>query len=502
MPRESLLKVLLRRRHLQTHAAFSAAYEKTAKELDRDLIGTAPGREQLQRWLSARVKTVPRAHHCRVLERMFPGYRTEELLAVYGEAPSPQPYAGSSQQGAATGAAVPSPTAATLTATPRAAAAPAEAGYAAPGGHDAPGHAAMDHTGRARAGTDRTTADRATAHRAADHDQGPGPHAAPILWQGADHLEQVLDSATVGSGRLGYLHTEADRLGVQVVRVPPSTLLESTLVQLRGVHSLLADRQPVTVSTELARIASKLAMVVAEILWNENHLPLATRWYQAAFRAASEASDRTLADLALAGSTYIPAYTEHPRTVLDNVDPRLTNAAAGRPASPALAWLWAFKARAHATLGERNEFEHAVESATRTLEHAPASLIHPGIFSFLPEKLAFYEAHGRVELGDWRGAIEAAERALASYDPTETTEPTLTRLELASAVAQRGELAEACELATLALRDPGSYHSASVVLQARAFDRRLGPTTRATAGWREFLTGIHPPDAAALAPSV
>ncbi|HEY6738924.1 MAG TPA: hypothetical protein VI076_08745, partial [Actinopolymorphaceae bacterium] len=65
-PRPSLLKVLLRNRHLQTHAAFAAEYERTARRIDRSLIGTAPGREQLQRWLSGRLKTQPRPHHCRV----------------------------------------------------------------------------------------------------------------------------------------------------------------------------------------------------------------------------------------------------------------------------------------------------------------------------------------------------------------------------------------------------------------------------------------------------
>src|SRR5690606_28514058 len=82
-PEPSLLKVLLQNRHLQTHAAFTAEYEKAARRIDRALTGSAPGREQLQRWLSGRVKTMPRPHHCRVLERMFPGHTAAELLAPY-----------------------------------------------------------------------------------------------------------------------------------------------------------------------------------------------------------------------------------------------------------------------------------------------------------------------------------------------------------------------------------------------------------------------------------
>jgi len=44
--RETLLKVLLAKRHLVTHRAFCREYDKVARKLDRNLATTAPGREQ------------------------------------------------------------------------------------------------------------------------------------------------------------------------------------------------------------------------------------------------------------------------------------------------------------------------------------------------------------------------------------------------------------------------------------------------------------------------
>lgn len=83
MPNHSLLKVLLAKRHLTTRAAFATEYDKVARQLDRALVGTAPSRGQFTRWPACKVKTLPRADHCRVLERMFPGHSAQELLSPH-----------------------------------------------------------------------------------------------------------------------------------------------------------------------------------------------------------------------------------------------------------------------------------------------------------------------------------------------------------------------------------------------------------------------------------
>src|SRR5690349_16408247 len=74
------LKVLLRERHWQTYRTFNAEYDKAAKQVDPSLVGAGPSRAQLHRWTSGDVKGLPYPDHCRVLEKMFPGWKAEQLF--------------------------------------------------------------------------------------------------------------------------------------------------------------------------------------------------------------------------------------------------------------------------------------------------------------------------------------------------------------------------------------------------------------------------------------
>ncbi|GAA3856026.1 hypothetical protein GCM10022243_21670 [Saccharothrix violaceirubra] len=90
MPTEStLLKLLLRQRHMQGYRTFCKEYDRMAKQLDGDLIGAYPSKAQFYRWLSGDLLGLPYADHCRVLEKMFPGWTAEQLLAPHtGDAES------------------------------------------------------------------------------------------------------------------------------------------------------------------------------------------------------------------------------------------------------------------------------------------------------------------------------------------------------------------------------------------------------------------------------
>lgn len=311
------------------------------------------------------------------------------------------------------------------------------------------------------------------------------------LWAEPGKMHSAIDCGSIGTDRLRHLRQDAVDLGVRVVQVPPATLVEEALAQFRTVRKALAKKQSLAVQRNLAVCGAMFATVLGEILFNEGNFPLASHWYGVARRAAQEAEDRYHEDIALAGNTYIPTYTPDPRGVLANVLPRLESRHAP---SPAIAWLWAFRAKAHAMLGERHQFEKSIDHSRRALEGSKTALIQPGIFSFVPEKLAFYEARGWVELRSSEYASKAAERALAMYDFSETTEPALVRFEQASAFAQDGELAESCRIATNAILDRRTYHGITVVARAHEFDRLVGPSNaECVREWREVLAGVRPP---------
>ncbi|MGH8910822.1 MAG: hypothetical protein ACRD0K_31120, partial [Egibacteraceae bacterium] len=306
-----------------------------------------------------------------------------------------------------------------------------------------------------------------------------------------DRMHAALDAGTVSEQRLAYLEQIADRVGVQSQRGTPAILLPEAVAHFRSVRRLVADRQRTLYQVRLSRVGAKLATVVGDILFCEGLFDLARGWYQVAQDAALDAGDRYLADIALACSAYLPTYTGDPSGVLALVGPRLEQRC--RP-TPAVAWLWSFKGKAHAALGQRAAFERAMGQAHKMLDDSPAELIGPGIFSFLPEKLESYEATGWVKLGNTDLAVQTADRALALYDPTHNSGPTLIRLDKASALAQAGEVPQACDEATGALLDPHTCNSVGIMIRAREFDALLGDDRAAAVrDWREVLATIRRP---------
>lgn len=78
----TLLKVLLRQRHLQRYETFRAEYEKVALQIAPD--DAAPSKAQYYRWLSGQLKGgVPYPDACRVLESMFPPWTAIDLFGPY-----------------------------------------------------------------------------------------------------------------------------------------------------------------------------------------------------------------------------------------------------------------------------------------------------------------------------------------------------------------------------------------------------------------------------------
>ncbi|WP_344266270.1 hypothetical protein [Actinomadura napierensis] len=74
------MKLLLLERHWQTHRTFASEYDKAARKVDTALVGKGPSRAQLHRWTSGELKGLPYSDHCRVLEKMFPGWTAEQLF--------------------------------------------------------------------------------------------------------------------------------------------------------------------------------------------------------------------------------------------------------------------------------------------------------------------------------------------------------------------------------------------------------------------------------------
>jgi hypothetical protein len=454
MSETTLLRALVRQRHWQRWPTFEAQFRRAAEALAKSegepRLGRTPvSQRQFERWYSGDVKTLPRPDACRVLEAMF-GHSAADLLA------RAQP--GTAELVKAAG---PPPLETAISRNP----------------------------GDPRALTEGETATLRRDFLTLSGYAGYGALSQAFTGSDPDRVHMTLDKGTTSSERVSYLQGAADDLGVQVVKVNPLAVLEPALNTLRGVMALLEERQPTRYQVRLVQTSAKLCTVVGEIMFNLGQFGNARDWYVSAQHAAMDAGDRYLADIALAGQAYLPTYSDDPRGVLALLEPRLDRNP--RP-SAAIAWLWGFAARAHANLGHKSGFKAAVARAQQCLERSPSEQVCPGIFSFVPEKLAFYEATGAVQINDTGTALTAADRALSLYDRSETTEPALATLVRASALAKAGETAEACRSATTALLDPATYHGVTVRTYTARFDDLISDTVLPeTREWREVRAAVH-----------
>lgn len=85
------LKALLQTRHLHSHTDFKTEYDRCAKQVDPRFVGNAPTKAQYYNWLSGKLQGLPRGHHCRVLEHMFPGWSAQRLFENAGSDSASEP---------------------------------------------------------------------------------------------------------------------------------------------------------------------------------------------------------------------------------------------------------------------------------------------------------------------------------------------------------------------------------------------------------------------------
>jgi hypothetical protein len=298
-------------------------------------------------------------------------------------------------------------------------------------------------------------------------------------------LRTALASSDVPDGHLAVLEAEAAEIGLGIVRVPHLLLLERALAHGRVVRRLMYEARTSGQRRRLERLISQFALAVGEILFMEGSFREADSWYSVARTAASDSGDEDLVDLALASSAYLPSYSDDPQGVLALVVPRLEHR---RGASPGSAWLWAFRAKAEASLGQKSDFVRSIERSREVLGSVAPEEVFPGIFSFTGAKLAFYETSGYVRLGRIQPATTAAVEALNLYDQRDTSERALVRLEYAVGLAAAQQPEEACRVAAAAVGDPYTAICSTVLKRAKDFDRSLphgrGPEF---SQWRDAL---------------
>jgi transcriptional regulator with XRE-family HTH domain len=451
----NLLRVLVTRRHWQRFETFEAQFSRAARSLaeqegEPGLATVSISARQFERWIYGALKTEPWPDASRILEHMF-GYPIGQLMGSADDS------AGSA--------------------------------------------GAPDGRRRALSVGSEEVPDSGVRHGRADMEI-PTPRRDFVILGGSvvagnllsaveselGRINMALSRGSTHEERIQYLEDVADDLGVEVERAAPMAALGPALQALTSVRTLLEERQATRYQARLVAVSSKLSTVIGEQVFNMGQFRQAREWHRTALYAAFDAGSQYLADISLAQQAFGPIYAGDPAAALSLTATRID----GKPApSPALAQIYGIRARAHAALGDSHGFKRSMESAWDCLDRSPREHVRPGIFSFRPANLAFYETTGAVALSDLDTALDAAGRALGLFrdqDRIDMADSVLVRLSRATALARSGEIGEACNAARAAIADADGYYTLCVRTYAHEFSSEVRPVdSRHTREWHEAL---------------
>ncbi|MEV4614230.1 regulator [Kitasatospora sp. NPDC049258] len=306
---------------------------------------------------------------------------------------------------------------------------PPQHGRRPPAGPDQP-EQPRDHRPPVRVGRGDIAAIRAVGDlfRALDHAYGGG------------HARQAL---------VRYLESEAEPM-------------------LRGRYGEPVGRALFSAVADLTRLAGWTSFDIAA------H-GLAQRYFVQALRLSQAAGDRVLGGFILTTMSQQAVHLGHAREAIQLA--RVAQQGVGSTAVPVVqALMHAAEARGHGLVGDVRSCTTALVRCERALGTSrPGDEVPSWARYFDDAQLADEFAHCYRDLQQWRPAAQHAEKSLRLRGPAYARSRILCRLVLASARLGLGEVEEACQMATDALRAAGEMRSARTVEYLRDFHRRLAP---------------------------
>lgn len=201
------------------------------------------------------------------------------------------------------------------------------------------------------------------------------------------------------------------------------------------------------VGTALMSATGDLALCAGWVAYDADREDLARQWYSDALALASEAGDDDLAVHALQNASLLamsPTGTGSPSRAMQLTE-RSRIIARNIRSSRLHALIAARSAIAHAAMGDRPNFERAIGTAWREVEHAEGHELPADTAIWLqfvvPAEVRYHEARGRAYLGDLDAAAAIYHAgAEAQPDPRNATN---YRAALASTLADAGDTSTA-----------------------------------------------------------
>ncbi|GAA0490642.1 hypothetical protein Ade02nite_23690 [Paractinoplanes deccanensis] len=430
----TLLKALLRERHWQKWSTFCKEWDRIAGDLDRDLVGSAPSRSQLARWLAGQVKSLPHPDACRVLEAMFPGLTAAQLFTVGRSAAMPT--------------SVERPAVPVTTPTPS---------LAMPAS-DVPSEAA------------RTQEEHASV------DGTLGEEIAMSAEEAARFVRQK--RGAVDQDVLEQLDADVRKLAGDYLLRPPFTMFRP-ISQLRtDVFELLDERQRPAVLPGLYRVAGQLCALLAHTCADLGQGYAADTHTRTAWLCADLAEDDQLRSYVRWVQSNVAFWNGDYRRAADLAHSGQRYATMGT----SLLRLASQEARAYAAAADHREAERALGTSQAARSHVIPGDDNPGgVFRFAPGKAAYYASEVRLALGgrgNARKAAAEAEQALALFAGQADVDKcpefvAAAQLDLVASHLALTDLHAAQEHLTPVFALPAESRTLPVVKRMSAIDRTL-----------------------------
>ncbi|GAB2594864.1 hypothetical protein GCM10027168_29350 [Streptomyces capparidis] len=200
---------------------------------------------------------------------------------------------------------------------------------------------------------------------------------------------------------------------------------------------------------------------------------LAQRYFVQALRLSQAAADRVYGAYVLVTMSRQAVYLGHGREAVQLA--RVAQQGVGAGAPPVVqSLLHAAEARGHGLLGDSRACTTALIKAERALEAAKPGDELPGWVRFFDEAQLNDEfAHCHRDLEQYRSAVRYAERSLQLRAPAYARSRVFCRTVLAASRLGLGEVEQACQAGTQALREAAEMRSSRAMEYLREFSRQL-----------------------------
>ncbi|MGH3971822.1 MAG: helix-turn-helix domain-containing protein [Pseudonocardiaceae bacterium] len=258
----------------------------------------------------------------------------------------------------------------------------------------------------------------------------------------------ALEAKAVGTVHVEALRAAADQIRQRDQHVGGGALLNEAAHCLTRAKAMLdTATYSSEVGTALMAATGDLAMCAGWVAYDADRRDLARQWYSDALALAAEAGDDDLAVHALQNAALLamsPSGSGSPSRAMQ-LSERSRIIARNIRSSRLHALIASRTAIAHAAIGDRSNFERAIGTAWREVEHAeghePTAETPIWLRFIVPAEVRYHEARGRAYLGDLDEA--AAVFHAGAEEQTDPRNATNYRAALAATLARSGDTSTA-----------------------------------------------------------